>query len=149
MSRLIEDAVKTSLVSRLQDFTTAKDGRTLQAAADYAVQVKADIDADTLQLFAAAKVNGTAIVQLLQPLLARVSLPALTAILNEMSEPYKLLGSPGHHPAKLPDDPAHRALADHLKGNGIVSSVTTERDGRTIRVNMKRQGGEPRAAGPA
>jgi hypothetical protein len=60
-------------------------------------------------------------------------------MLKAAGEPYELLTSPGRRPVMLPGDPAHQALAQHLKSAGHISSYTSEHNGRTIKVNMKHQ----------
>lgn len=136
-SKVVADTTKEALLPRLRSLSTAADRRTLQAAADYALSRDVSLEPDTLVLLAEAKVSGRVIVQLLQPVLLRIPPDTLTAILTAMGEPYARLAAPGHRPSKLPNDRAHRKLADHLKTTSVVSSVTTDRDGTTIKVHMK------------
>lgn len=135
--KLVADATKRALLLRLRSFTIAADRPTLQTAADCAASLNVSLEPDTLMLLTEATVSGPVIVQLLQPILPHIPRDRLTAILTAIGEPYARLAAPGHRPAKLPNDQAHRELAEHLKTTGVVSSVTKDWDGTTIKVHMK------------
>lgn len=90
-------------------------------------------------LFAQAKVTAATIVQLLQRVLAVVQPDTLLAMLEAMGGHYARSAAPGRRPAKLPNDPANAALVAHLQSVGDVSTFGPSQDGKTIKVNMKRQ----------
>jgi hypothetical protein len=137
-SKRISDVVKRSVLSRIGSLASKEDRRAPQAAADYAIRDQMPLAMDTLQLLAEARVTSATIVLLLQPALLEASPDTLARILVAMGRQYELLASRGYRPATLPNDLAHRALAERLKEIGIVSSVVPGREGRTIRVYMKR-----------
>jgi hypothetical protein len=137
-SKLIDNATKNALLTRLSSFATAADQRAVRVAADYAVRHQLRLDMDTLLLFASVGVTGETIVRLLHPLIAEVPIETLTALLEAMGTPYDLLAAPGYRQPKLLNNAAHRALVDHLKTVGAVSSFDTDKDEKTIKVYMKR-----------
>jgi hypothetical protein len=130
--------VKRSLLSRIKLFATPINGRTLQAAAEYAVRTSVPLDPDMLLLLAEAKVGATTIVLLLPGVLIDIPLETLQAMLEEMGGQYERLAAPGYRQAKLPNDLAHGALLAHLKDVGDISTFGLSPDGKTIKVNMKR-----------
>jgi hypothetical protein len=136
-SKAIGDAVKRRMVEQIKRFTRPVNSRTLQTAADYALQKHVPLDAETLLLFAEAKVTASTIAPLLQVLLPDIPLESLLAILTEMGNDYAVLVGPSHRSVKLPNDSAHRALAARLQAIGDVSSFEEARDGKIIKVNMR------------
>jgi hypothetical protein len=137
-SKIIVDAVKRPVVAQIKRFTAPANGRTLQAAADYALQMQVPLDAETLLLFAEAKVAVTTIVPLLQDVLSDTPRETLLTILKEMGGQYAILTGPSYSSAKLPNDSAHQAIAAYLQAVGDVSTFRPSRDETSIKVNMKR-----------
>ena len=138
-SPLVKDSTKKSLLSRLPELAAGADRQALEPAVLYAARAGVKLSTETLLLFARAKVAGSAVVALLAPVLPKTPADMLMAILKAIGGPYERLSSPGRRLVRLPDDPAHQALAEHLKKVGHVSSYGPDHSGTTIRVNMKHQ----------
>ncbi len=138
-SPLVTGAAKRAMLARLPELAAGADHRVLEPVALYAVRENARLSTETLVLLARAGVTGPTVVTLLAPALPETSPDVLMTILKAAGEPYERLTSPGRRPVRLPNDPAHRALARHLKNTGHVSSHAPEGTGTTIKINMKYQ----------
>jgi hypothetical protein len=137
-SKIIVDKVKRSVVAQIKRFAASVSNRTLQTVADYALRMQVPLDAETLLLLAEARVAATTIVPLLHGVLSDMPQETLQTILKGMGGKYAILAGPSFSSAKLPNDPAHHALAAYLRAGGDVSTFHPTRDKKNIKVNMKR-----------
>lgn len=139
-STVVSDAVKDVVLARADEFVPTHDRAALAALANHALRGKKPetLPITLITRMATSGVASDLVVRLLEPVLATINETQLVAILAGLGGSYADVSARnGKQRKKLPDSPAGRALVNKLEALGIVS--TQEVDGKSIKVNMKKQ----------
>lgn len=134
-SELVTEAVKVSILDRIDEFIVGASASVLVQVADYAIATGHGLSLDTITTIAKS-IGADRVLQLLEPHVSEATLPELTPVLSGLGGEFrKLIGPTGKRP-KFDRMPGLQALVQRIDDLGYVGS--TEDAGSQLRVNMRR-----------
>lgn len=136
-SKVVPAAVKDTIVERFDEFTTGASPVALAGIADYALKRDKVLAFTDVARLALEGVDATIVLPLLQAHLQSLTLSQLSAVLNALGGKYAELSEANGKRPSIANTDTHQALVDHLRTQGIVSSVDDR--GTELRVNMRRR----------